>query len=159
METIDDWLNNCITKNQLFEEMFTISRKQLEVLNEAGDNTVDKLVKLVARRQQLMNKIDSLNTKIKYLENELRLTGLTQAELHSFLKDSQYTAYTSLQNNIRNIILSIQQNDEVGRQLGREVLAKIGDKMGAVKKHKKAYKAYSYGNDYYGGAWFIDKKK
>ncbi|MEN6460768.1 MAG: hypothetical protein ABFC94_05275 [Syntrophomonas sp.] len=153
MELTLDLQNQFRQEVILFEEMLSISRQQVAALtnSDTDNNSTDKFVKLVEKRQYLMNDIDLLKSKIEVLENELQTTGVT---IDNKVAQIRYEYI----NRIRLVLGTIQKNDEICSRLAQEVLNKIAAKLTAVRTQKKAYQAYTQDNSY-GGAWFIDKRK
>lgn len=127
-------------ERKLYADILAVSRAQIDLLNNHGDepDMVDKLIKLIDERQQIMNNIDSLEA----MGPEATADQVTTEHI----------------NEIRNIMLAIKQNDDLCRRLGQDRLNRIGDKLASTQEHKKAYNAYSP-VDSQPSAWFFDQKK
>lgn len=123
-----------VSLESFYKEMLDISDSQKKILLDFEPNTdqIDKLNDLLTQRQLLIEKIDRLG--IQWKEDSSRF------------------------NHIRTIILSIQENDNINRQLLSKAMNKQGKSLGQIRANKKAYHAYKQINSS-DQAWFFDKKK
>lgn len=134
----NELLDKLNEQESLFRKMLILSQDQVELLKmgQKDEDMVKRLLEMLDRRQQLMDRIDRLDKSINDLQKKDHIDKV---------------------NTIRNIINSIQANDNKCRQLAQAVLNGMGDKVLSARENKKAFQAYT--SNTYHDAWFFDKKK
>lgn len=142
----------------LFTEMLTVSQDQVALLEmgQPDEDMVNRLVELLNRRQQLMDKIDRVSDSISDTEKAAGVKNKNPESLQ--VGSDQQQAYRNKVSAIRTIITSIQANDNKCQKLARSVLNRMGDKLVSARENKKAFQAYTTTNAYH-DACFFDKKK
>lgn len=124
---------------ELFQDLLSFSKQMLEITekDEPEDDWSEKINDLIAKRQNIMNKIDEIEA--------------------GFEKDEDYlSAEDRLK--ISEIIKEVQENDsKVSKHLKKQMLV-VRNKIGNVKQNLKAQNAY-LGHEEQSDGWFFDSKK
>ncbi|HHV15961.1 MAG TPA: hypothetical protein GXX58_05230 [Gelria sp.] len=135
-----------------WEEMLSISRQKVELVQDSQLDDVDKLNQLLEQQQERIEAIDKLTRGIGEEIRELGSVGGININL------TAYPEYREAVAQIRKIALLIKENDGIAEARVRELLLNTRGKIQSLRNNKKAQEAYLQ-EDIYSEGWFIDQKK
>jgi hypothetical protein len=151
-------LSEILTKKlRLLQNIQSITEEQKKII---VDEDIDKLNKLIQKKQKIINLIDNID--IKFNDMFLELKRINNIENLNDLESPDIGTIKELKSKISNIkkitndiILSEKENNSNAKML----LSNLSIKIKKIKSAKKTNSAYNYGNSIKQPSYFIDKKK
>ncbi|NPV42747.1 MAG: hypothetical protein HPY70_02005 [Firmicutes bacterium] len=119
--------------DNLYESFFELVKIQY---NQITGEQYEDLLETLTKKQDLINEIERINKKLKYLEQQFQ-------NLDDFSKKEIFQVYEHYRNIIKTKILEIKKKEDKNKELLNKSIKKITDDINYIKKGRKTLYAYN----------------